>query len=196
MFELRTERLHIRPLRMDDLDDIYRILDVELAEADTGSPPAGTLEGRREWLEWTALAYEQLARLYQPPYGERAVTQRDTGRLIGAVGFVPCLAPFGQLPGFQRSPGLPAERLFSAEFGLYYAIAPAWQRQGYASEAAGAMAGYAFETLHLRRIVATTSYENLASQAVMRRLGMRLERNPFPDPPWFQVVGVLDNPAA
>jgi hypothetical protein len=28
----------------------------------------------------------------------------------------------------------------------------------------------------------------------MQRVGMRLERNPFPEPPWFQVVGVIDHP--
>jgi hypothetical protein len=44
-------------------------------------------------------------------------------------------------------------------------------------------------------VVATTAYVNEASQRVMARLGMRVERNPCPDPPWFQVVGTLDNPA-
>jgi len=36
-----------------------------------------------------------------------------------------------------------------------------------------------------------TEYDNLASQGVMRRLGMKLEKTPFPDPPWLQVVGIL-----
>jgi hypothetical protein len=30
----------------------------------------------------------------------------------------------------------------------------------------------------------------------MRKLGMRIERNPYPDPFWLQIVGVLANPAA
>ena len=51
-----------------------------------------------------------------------------------------------------------------------------------------------YEEAHTKRIVATTEYDNRASMGVMRKLGMRLERNPFPDPPWFQVVGFLDNP--
>jgi hypothetical protein len=29
---------------------------------------------------------------------------------------------------------------------------------------------------------------------VMQKLGMRIEHNPLPEPPWFQVGGVLDNP--
>ena len=44
----------------------------------------------------------------------------------------------------------------------------------------------------MNRIVATTSYDNLASIAVMRKLSMRIERNPLPDPPWLQVVGMLE----
>jgi ribosomal-protein-alanine N-acetyltransferase len=46
----------------------------------------------------------------------------------------------------------------------------------------------------VKRVVATTTYENAASVRVMRKLGMRVERNPFPDPPWLQVVGLLENP--
>ena len=45
---------------------------------------------------------------------------------------------------------------------------------------------------NLKRLVATTEYDNFASQAVMTKLGMRLERNPFPEPPWLQLVGILD----
>ena len=52
-----------------------------------------------------------------------------------------------------------------------------------------------FETMNLGRIIATTEFENTASMAVMGKLGMRIERNPAPDPPWLQVVGVLENPA-
>src|SRR5205085_7665200 len=79
------------------------------------------------------------------------------------------------------------------EFGLYYALSPAYQRQGYATEATRALIDYAFTQLALKRIVATTTNENVASIAVMRKVGMRIEKNPYPDPPWFQVVGVLEN---
>ncbi len=84
----------------------------------------------------------------------------------------------------------------TAEVGLYYALAPAARGRGYATEAGGALLGYGFEVLRLGRIVATTTRENLASQGVMRRLGMRLLENPWPEPPWLQIVGVRDNPGA
>ena len=54
------------------------------------------------------------------------------------------------------------------------------------------MVKYALGILHLARIVATTTYHNTASIGVMRRLGMRVERNPLDEPPCLQVVGVLE----
>jgi hypothetical protein len=29
---------------------------------------------------------------------------------------------------------------------------------------------------------------------VMRKLGMTIAKNPLPDPPWLQIVGILDHP--
>ena len=191
---LETERLNIRPFAMGDLDDIHYILDIELSDVDFGSEGAKTVKTRQQWLEWTIMSYEQLARLYQPPYGERAVVLKRTGQLIGAVGFVPCLAPFGQLPSLRSETG--DSRLFTTEFGLYYALSPVVHRQGYATEAVRTMINYAFETLHLKRIVATTTHDNTASMGVMRKTGMRLEKNPYPDPAWFQVVGILESRGA
>jgi hypothetical protein len=33
----------------------------------------------------------------------------------------------------------------------------------------------------------------MASQGVMRKVGMTITRNPLPEPPWLQLVGVLEN---
>jgi RimJ/RimL family protein N-acetyltransferase len=183
--------LIIRPFVTVDLQDIHRILDVELADVDFGSEGAKALEARKRWLQWTVMNDEELARLYQPPYGDRAIVLKQAGQLIGAVGFVPCLAPFGQLSSLRSEAG--DSRLYTTEFGLYYALSPAVHRQGYATETVRAMIGYAFNALKLRRIVATTTYDNVASISVMRKIGMRIERNPYPDPPWFQVIGILEN---
>jgi RimJ/RimL family protein N-acetyltransferase len=190
---LETARLRIRPFVMEDLPDVHRLLDVELREADLGADESGTLADRARWLQWTVLNYEQLARLRQPPYGDRAVMLKSTGQLIGACGFVPCLNPFEQLPIFASAGAPVGQSLYTTEFGLFYAISPAQQRQGYATEAAQALVEYAFRHLSLKRVVATTGHENRASIGVMRKLGMRIERNPRDEPPWLQMVGVLEN---
>jgi RimJ/RimL family protein N-acetyltransferase len=169
---LRTPRLTVRELEAGDLAAVE---EVEGA-------------GRERWLRWTALSYEQLADLRQPPYGERGIVLNDSGRLVGLVGLVPSLAPFGLLPSWP-DPG----RRFVPEVGLYWSVAPAFRRRGIAAEAAAALIDHALAELGLARVVATTERGNLASIGVMRRLGMRVEENPEPEPAWFQVVGILSH---
>ncbi|HEY7492413.1 MAG TPA: GNAT family N-acetyltransferase [Candidatus Tectomicrobia bacterium] len=193
---LETPRLQIRPFSLNDLDAIHQLLDVELRDVELGDTGARTRQAREQWLQWTIVSYEQLAALNQPPYGDRAVVLKPMGPLIGVCGFVPCLEAFGQLPSFATDPATPRAHLTSTEFGLYYAFFPAYQRQGYATEAVRALAAFAFNVLQLQRIVATTTYENVRSIGLMRRLGMRIEQNPSADLTWPQVVGVLENPMA
>lgn len=206
---LETDRLVIREFTAADLDAAYGLLDVDLAGDDLATDGARTRDTRLRWLEWAAASYEQLAYLRQPPYTDRAITLRATGELVGACGLVPCLGPFRQLPGWDaageapeasvtqggtalqgaQGPNRPAR--FTPEVGLFWAVASAHRRRGYAAEAAGALVTYAFDALELLRVVATTRHDNMASVGVMRRLGMRVLSNPLPEPRWFQVVGVL-----
>jgi ribosomal-protein-alanine N-acetyltransferase len=190
---LETNRLQIRPFVMEDLEAIYHLLDIELVEADLRTDKMETLAERRAWLQWTVLNYEQLAKMYQPPYGDRAVTLGSTRQLIGACGYVPCLMPFEQLPGFASGDRPAGPSLSTTEFGLFYAISPTHQRNGYATEAAKALIDYAFRQLRLKRVVAKTNYDNYASMGVMHKLGMRVEINPLPEPPWLQVAGGIEN---
>ena len=182
---LETERLLVRPYQPADLEACHQLLDVEAWQ--TGR----SIAQRETWLRWTILSYEMLADLRQPPSGDRAVVLKATAEFVGSVGLVPSYGPFDRLPSFGGH--AQADR-FRPEIGLYWATRTAHLNQGYASEAAGALVEYAFGSLNLARIIATTDYENNASQAVMRKLGMSIERNPRAEPPWFQVVGVLQNP--
>ena len=188
---LQTERLLIRELDFDDLPAVHQLLDVDLAATDWGEA-AGTIGERQRWLEWTVLGYEQLAKLRQPPFGDRAIVLKGTGELAGACGFVPCLGPFDQIPALRAAAEDAPRGRSVAEVGLYWAIPPLQQRQGYATEAARALVSHGFSALNLQPIIATTKHSNVPSMAVMRKLGMRLERNPAPEPPWLQVVGVLE----
>jgi RimJ/RimL family protein N-acetyltransferase len=188
---LETPRLWVRPFVSEDLEAAYQLLDVDLRDAEIGSDRFEEIGERAKWLQWTILNYEQLAHLHQPPYGDRAVVLRSSGKLIGACGYVPCLNAFEQLPGFHSQRGN-QEGLYTTEFGLFYAISPAYHRQGFAAEAAQALVDYAFGKLSVRRIIAETDYENEGSIGVMRRLGMRIFKNPLSTPPWLQVVGVLE----
>jgi RimJ/RimL family protein N-acetyltransferase len=181
---LETERLLVRQFEVADLEACHQLLDIEAWQS------GRTIAQRETWLRWTILSYEMLADLRQPPYGDRAVVLRSTGTLVGAVGYVPGLKPFARLPSFG---GRENDGRATAEFGMFWSTRSAHQNQGYATEAAGSLIRYAFDVLNLARILAWTDYENTASQAVMRKLGMSIERNPRTEPSWFQVVGVLQN---
>ena len=167
---------------------IHRILREAFGDTLADSPEARA--ERASGLEWNALSAEWYPRMLQPPYGDRAIALRDTGELVGAVGLVPMLMPFDQIPELARRPAPHDPARVSAEVGLFWAIDPLMQRRGFATEAALSLIEYAFNRLRLWRIVATTEYENHASQAVMLKAGMTLTRNPRPEPPWMQVVGV------
>lgn len=193
MSTLETTRLNIRPFAMKDLADAHRLFDLEINAEDLHTERITTIEERAEWLQWTVLNYRQLAKLYQPPYGDRAIVLKSDGQIIGSCGYVPCLCPFEQLPNFSNDNGSANLTHYSPEFGLFYAISPSQQRCGYATEAAQALVEYAFRQLHVKRIVATTDYDNTGSIGVMKKLGMHIEKNPLATPPWLQIVGVLEN---
>jgi RimJ/RimL family protein N-acetyltransferase len=190
---METQRLLIRPFDMADLDAVHKLLDIDLATSPLAAEVL-TREQRGRWLQWSVLSYGELAGLHQPPFGDRAIVLKEIDQVIGACGFVPCLMPFGQLPEFgQGKPGeLPV--LNTMEIGLFWAVSPAHQRRGYASEVGRALIDFAFGRLAVERIIADTVHDNPASIAVMRKLGMRILRNPLPEPPWMQVVGVLNHP--
>lgn len=184
-----SDRLVIRAFQSMDLNALHRILDLTFGDGSKIDDPEALAE-RASWLQWSILSHKWYPALYQPHYGERAIVLKSSGELIGAIGLVPCLDSFEQLPSLNTGRVPPGYR--SAEVGLFWAIDPAHQRRGYASEAARALIDYAFRELKLMRIIATTEYDNLASQAVMRKVGMRIERNPLSEPPWLQVVGILE----
>ncbi len=187
---LDTPRLRIRAFQPGD-HDACQALYRAIGWFNAGLPDAEVVERRRNWFEWAVVNTRELARLYQPPLGERAVIDRATGEFVGVVGYVPAVEPYEQLPAFGRVEH--ARNTF--EMGLFWVVKPKHQRRGIASEAARAMVEHAFDRLRLKRIVATTENDNLASAAVMRTIGMTVERNPFPEPAHFQTVGWIEAPA-
>jgi RimJ/RimL family protein N-acetyltransferase len=60
-----------------------------------------------------------------------------------------------------------------AEIG--FTLSRPYQKQGFATEAIAAVVGYAFHDLDVHRIVGRADTRNIASAALMERLGMRRE---------------------
>ncbi|HEY5007461.1 MAG TPA: GNAT family protein [Caulobacteraceae bacterium] len=184
---LHTERLDIRPIQAGDLAACHQLY-MDIGWADSARSEAENFERRRSWVDWSIANERELGRLNQPPMGERTVIDRASGEFVGLVGLNPTLKPLGQLPSLG---GVEHARQV-LEVGLFWAVTPPRQGAGLATEAAAAVIAYMFDVRRLARIVATTDNDNLASIGVMRRLGMRIEANPYPDPFYFQTIGILD----
>lgn len=107
-----------------------------------------------------------------------AIEWGETGELIGNVGL--------------RRAGPDADL---ADLG--YELAPDWWGRGIATEAAGRMLSFAFETLGLHRVHAHCIADNVASANVLEKLGLRREgllrqHEHFKDRWWdVQLFGLL-----
>ncbi|MCU0482643.1 MAG: GNAT family N-acetyltransferase [Anaerolineae bacterium] len=152
-----------------------------------------TLDATRDWLAWTIASYQQFANLHQPQYGDYAVVLKDTQAVIGSVGLVPSVIPWGVIDEL-RPPTMPLHYQTSPEFGLFWGILPDYWGNGYATEAGKAFISWIFDTLDAQRVVATTEHDNRNSQRVMQKLGMAVYTNVHKKPFWFEVLGVLANP--
>ena len=116
--------------------------------------------------ESDALADRLAAGIDEHGWGFWAVEAPGVAPFIGFVGIKPLA------PALPFAPGV--------EIGWRLAQ-PFWGR-GYASEAAGAALGVGFEQVALDEIVAFTATDNLRSRAVMDRLGMLADPQPFDHP--------------
>jgi RimJ/RimL family protein N-acetyltransferase len=150
---LTTERLILRPLRLDDLDDLA-VLHAQPSFWRYPFQRGWSRDETEAFLERTVHAYSD------PGIAVSAVVVRHTGELAGWAGL--------SIPAF-----LP-EILPAVEVG--WRLGEQHRGRGYATEAGSAWVRYGFEELHLDKIVSVNEFDNVASGAVMRRLGFTLER--------------------
>jgi [ribosomal protein S5]-alanine N-acetyltransferase len=154
---LETERLTLRRLMMDDLDDLFRLYrDPEIRRYF----PDGTrtYDETREELQWIIDVYYG-----QYGYGLWATIHKPTGALIGRCGLIPWTFD-GRL-----------------EVEVAYLLDKAYWGQGLATEAARAIVRYAFDQLKLSRLICLVDPENEASRRVAQKIGMTLEQDDFVD---------------
>lgn len=149
---LRTERLTLRRLLPDDLDDLARLY----ADPDIRRYfPDGTRtrEETREELEWFLQGHPR-----HPELGLWATVLTESGAFLGRCGLLPWT-----IDGRD-------------EVELAYLLDKAHWGRGYATEAARGIVRHAFDELGLTRLISLVDPDNLPSQRVAERVGMRLER--------------------
>ena len=145
-FNLQTLRLSLRPIVTDDIDALHALWT--------------NAEVRRYLWDDAIIDLERvvteinysIASFYIYKFGLWAITLKGSSQIIGFCG----LKRFGNPP----------------ETELLYGLHPDHWHQGYATEAAREILRYGFEELQHDRIYAGRDLPNIASQAVMQRLGM------------------------
>ena len=147
---LRTERLELRPLCLEDLEELAAMLGDPVGMAAWPAPL--TLEESRAWIE------RNLARYEADGFGRCAVVWRASGELVGDAGLIR-----------TEVEGTP-------EVELGWIVRHDLWGRGIATEAGAAWRDHAFGLLGLTRIVSMIDQANTASRRVAEKLGMTLER--------------------
>lgn len=152
MLVLTTDRLDLRQLREDDADFIFRLLNDPSWLRFIGDRGVRNLDDARRYIVNGPVAMYEAA-----GFGLFVVERRGDGAMMG-------------LCGLLKRAGLD-------DIDIGFAFFPEFGGQGYAFEAARATVDYAFAQHGLRRIVAITAQDNIASIRLLEKLGFVQERN-------------------
>src|ERR1700678_3211173 len=147
---IQTERLTLRTHAISDVQALMPLIGArEVAATTLRIPHPYTESDARDFIAATQEDLSSGTEL------RMAIVVRESDTLCGGVGL-------RIEPAHRR-----------AELGYWIGV-PYWGN-GFATEAAGAMMQYGFETLGLHRIFASHVTQNLASGRVLRKIGMRPE---------------------
>lgn len=147
---LQTKRLLLRRMGLGDAEDLFSYAsDPEVTRYVVWETHCSLADS----LAFLACTEEQYRKKEVSPWG---MVLRESGRLIGAIGFIDWLPPHAR-----------------AEIG--YALGRQWWGRGLMSEAARAALRFGFERMQLNRIQARCYLANTASARVMEKVGMTFE---------------------
>jgi RimJ/RimL family protein N-acetyltransferase len=149
MLVLSTERLNLRTVEAGDAPFYLELVNDPSWIANIGDRGIRMLDGARTAIEEGPMAMQ--ARL---GYSLYVVERRSDGAAMGLCGLI--------------------KRDILPDTDIGYAISPAYWGHGYAYEAAAAVVQHARGALGLPRLLAITSPGNLASNALLRKLGLSL----------------------
>jgi RimJ/RimL family protein N-acetyltransferase len=149
-FRLETERLLLRPYRLEDLDDLHAMFSDP--EHMRWYPEPFLREGSLDWLE------RQMARYRTRGYALWIVEDRRTGEFLGTAG-----------PNL-----LTIEGVDEVEIGWH--TRPGRKGEGIAPEAGAAARDWVFDNLEVDHVIALVRPENRPSGRVAEKIGMQVDR--------------------
>jgi RimJ/RimL family protein N-acetyltransferase len=147
--QLETPRLYLRLMQPADLDDLLKIFGDPKVMASFDAPTFNR-EQMESWMR------RNLEHQKQHGYGLFSVILKSEGLLIGDCGLEHMMVDGDQV----------------TELG--YDFRSDYWNQGLATEAASAVRDYAFNALHLPRLISLIRVGNAASRRVSEKIGMRI----------------------
>lgn len=148
---LKTERLLLRPISLDDSQELFKIRSDHNIQQFTNSAPDKSLE----------VTKDKIRQMLQMQEKNEAIVwavafKEDPGKLIGTIGFWRIILEH-----------------FRAEIG--YQLNPLYWRKYIMKEALNAVIKYAFEEMNLHSIEANINPINTPSAALLESSGFRKE---------------------
>lgn len=156
---METERCVVREITLEDLPELRKIYE-QKGITDYLEP----LYGEAEEIAYTKAYIEKRYRFFE--YGMWVVFHKETGCMIGRAG----------LENRDVAVGVDEEgqTVYESQVELGYMIAPAFQRQGYASEVCRAILRYAKQELEIPFVNAFIHHENIASLRFIEKMNFQL----------------------
>lgn len=151
MLIVQTDRLALRTIGESDAPFYLNLINTREFIDNIGQRGIGTLAAAREAIRAGPVAMQ--AALGHSIY---LVELTDSGVAIGMCGLI--------------------KRAGLDDVDLGYAFLPAYFGKGYGHEAAAAIVAHARDALHMDRLVAITAPGNVASIALLTKLGMQFEK--------------------
>lgn len=148
--EIETPRLRLRPFRDGDAADVYAYARDPRVGPIAGWPPHRSMEE----------SLEIIRTVFSAP-GVFAMEERESGRVVGSVGFV------GNHPA--------GEQADCPDDEVGYALSPAYWGRGLAPEAVEAVLAYGFTDLGLGRVWCGHYAGNWRSARCMGKCGFRYQ---------------------
>lgn len=149
MPKIETFRLRLRDFTPDDLDDLFQIY---------SNPEVMKYIGKGvRTKDETQSALVSMIKHWEHGFGMWAMIHKQSDKMIGRCGL--CFL----------------DNTLEVELG--YALDLPYWNMGLATEVSLASLKYGFEEIGLERIVAIAKPENIASQRVMQKVGMKYEKN-------------------
>jgi RimJ/RimL family protein N-acetyltransferase len=161
---LETERLRLRPLSPDDVDDFAEFY---------ADPEVMRYLGVGKTLdrEETETSVARMLRAFElDGFGQFAVERKEDGAVVGRCGFLVWDAA-------TLTPTTEAEAAGPTELEVGYALGRPYWGHGYATEAAAAVRDHALGPMGRERLIAFIRPDNVRSRRVAEKLGMRHERD-------------------